>query len=241
MEPHRLKQSGQAAPEPGRAAEPALAALADTAALAPDAPFAFACLGCGDCCRARRDLLLSGYDLYRIARWLRLPPRLAASAFCRVGVGPATCLPALRLAPRGKNADCPFLDGGACAIHPARPLACALYPLGQSIDTATGRAVYYAQPPLCGQRAPGRTLRQYLADAGVEERYGIDVQWAKACTALSEKLLAAGGQSHPRFGMAYHRAVRALYYDYSLRDDFYPQFRENLDALWPLLERILAR
>jgi len=28
--------------------------------------------GCGDCCRQRRDLVLSGFDLYRIARRLRL-------------------------------------------------------------------------------------------------------------------------------------------------------------------------
>ena len=46
-------------------------------------PFDFACAGCGDCCRQRRDLVLSGFDLYRIARRLRLSPRIVAAAFCK--------------------------------------------------------------------------------------------------------------------------------------------------------------
>ena len=101
--------------------------------------FDFACAGCGDCCRKRRDLVLSGYDLYRIARRLRLSPRIVASAFCKSYVADTTCLPALRLTPDPKTGDCRFFEGSACAIHAARPLACALYPLGQSIDTVTAR------------------------------------------------------------------------------------------------------
>lgn len=35
--------------------------------LARDAHFSFACNGCGDCCRGREDIVLSGFDLWRIA------------------------------------------------------------------------------------------------------------------------------------------------------------------------------
>ena len=31
--------------------------------LARDAHFSFACNGCGDCCRGREDIVLSGFDL----------------------------------------------------------------------------------------------------------------------------------------------------------------------------------
>lgn len=65
--------------EPGRAES--AAALAQCPRLAAGEPFDFVCAGCGDCCRNRRDLVLSGYDLYRIARRLGLPPRLTADAF----------------------------------------------------------------------------------------------------------------------------------------------------------------
>ena len=57
--------------EPGRAES--AAALAQCPRLAAGEPFDFVCAGCGDCCRNRRDLVLSGYDLYRIARRLGLP------------------------------------------------------------------------------------------------------------------------------------------------------------------------
>ena len=38
-----------------------------------DTQFRFACAGCGNCCRGREDIVLSGYDLWRIAARLRLP------------------------------------------------------------------------------------------------------------------------------------------------------------------------
>ena len=148
--------------EPGRCGE----ALSLGPALAAGDEFPFA--GCGDCCRKRRDLVLSGYDLYRIARRLYLPPRVVAQAFCKSYIAPQSCLPALRLTPSPETGDCRFLEGGACVIHEARPLACALYPLGQCIDPDTGAVAYHAQLPLCGLRREGRTLRQYLADAALD-------------------------------------------------------------------------
>ena len=202
--------------------------------------FDFACAGCGGCCRGRRDLVLSGYDLYRIARRLGLSPRIVASAFCKSYVAPQTLLPAVRLTPDPKTGNCRFFEGSACAIHAARPLACALYPLGQSIDTATAKMEYYVQTPLCGARAgEGRTLQNYLDDAAVTDRAGIDARWAVVCTQLSRKLQAAGGRDNPHFAAAVKRIERALYYDYSLGDEFYPQFCQNVDVLMPLLDHIL--
>lgn len=226
--------------EPGRAGDAALNAALDACPrLGMEDELPFVCAGCGDCCRQRRDLVLSGLDLYRLARWMRLPPRTVAGAFCRRTVGETSCLPALILRPSPRTGDCPFLDGGACAVHPARPLACALYPLGQAIDPDTARVEYYIQPPLCGARVPGRTLRDYLQAAGIPERSGADVRWAVECTRISRRLLAAGGAQHPRFRPAVERIERALYYDYTTRDDFCPQFRQNIARLHALLDRLL--
>ena len=134
--------------EPGRAES--AAALAQCPRLAAGEPFDFVCAGCGDCCRNRRDLVLSGYDLYRIARRLGLPPRLTADAFCKQEFAPQTLLPAVVLRPNARTGNCPFFEADACTIHAARPLACALYPLGQAIDPATAAMEYYVQLPLCG-------------------------------------------------------------------------------------------
>lgn len=209
-------------------------------ALAPGDSFPFVCAGCGDCCRKRRDLVLSGYDLYRIARRLRLSPRIVGNAFCKSYIAPQSCLPTLCLTPDPQTGNCRFFEGNACAIHEARPLACALYPLGQSIDPVTARTEYHAQLPLCGACAEGRTLQDYLEDSAITDRAGIDARWAVVCTQISDLLLAAGGTSHPHFKTAARRVERALYWDYDLGDEFYPQFQQNTADLMPLLIRILS-
>ena len=57
-----------------------------TPLLARDEAFSFACAGCGGCCRGREDIVLSGFDLWRIAGRLRLPPQTVARAFCRASI-----------------------------------------------------------------------------------------------------------------------------------------------------------
>lgn len=223
--------------EQGR--EEVAAELAQYPRIGVGEPFGFVCAGCGECCRQRRDLLLSGFDLYRLARRLSLPPRLLADAFCKEGTGPETCLPTLRLKPNRRTGNCPFFDGG-CTVHPARPLACALYPLGQAIDPATAQIEYYVQPPLCGAVAENRTLQNYLEDAAITARVGTDARWAVVCSGLSATLRAAGGTANPHCKAAQHRILRALYYDYTIRDEFYPQFAANVERLLPLLDRLLC-
>ena len=99
-----------------------------------------------------------------------MPPRIVAAAFCKSYLAPESCLPALRLTPDPKTGNCRFFEGSACAIHAARPLACALYPLGQSIDPVTAQIEYYVQTPLCGARAgEGRTLNDYLTTLPSEQ------------------------------------------------------------------------
>lgn len=222
-------------PIPGRfEAEAELAALPR---LHLDDPFLFVCAGCGGCCRARRDIVLSGLDLYRLARRLRLPPAAVAEAFCRQTAG---LLPGLCLKPSRRTGNCPFFEANACTVHDARPLACALYPLGQAIDLDTGLAEYYVQPPLCGARAGEgdgvRTLRTYLTDSGVLERAGADAFWARSCARLSDRLAAA--KNSPRLPAIRRRVLRALYLDYDFRDEFAPQLRQNLSLLDAVLDRL---
>ena len=68
--------------------------------LARDEAFSFACAGCGGCCRGREDIVLSGFDLWRIAARLRLPPRTVAGSWAVRPVTPGRQGSALPVWPR---------------------------------------------------------------------------------------------------------------------------------------------
>ena len=154
--------------------------------LARDEAFSFACAGCGGCCRGREDIVLSGFDLWRIAARLRLPPRTVARAFCRGSIGRVSRLPVLRLAPlKEERGNCPFLTGNHCAIHDAEPLVCALYPLAQEI-TKDGQVSYFLQPTQCGGQVIAARVGDYLARYDVPAREATDVRWAQVCMELED-------------------------------------------------------
>lgn len=191
--------------------------------------FAFQCAGCGGCCRGREDLVLSGYDLYRLARRLGLPPKITTRAFCRSYIGAVSRLPVLRLAPvKAEGNNCPFLSGGRCAVHEARPLACALYPLGQEISRE-GEVRYFFQNTGCGGSVFRATLADYLAGQGVAGREKYDVLWATRCMALEQQAPgweAALGKVILRRFQA--KLADALYYRYDTARPWAEQFCENL-------------
>ena len=156
--------------------------------LGRDEAFSFACAGCGDCCRGREDIVLSGFDLWRIAARLRLPPQTVARAFCRASIGPVSHLPVLRLAPvKEERNNCPFLTEDHCAIHDAEPLVCALYPLAQEISRE-GEVRYFLQPTGCGGTVFAARVEDYLARYDVPAREKTDVRW----TLPSSRRCAAG-------------------------------------------------
>ena len=213
----------------------------EPAPLRPEDRFGFCCQGCGDCCRSRQDIVLSGPDLHRLSARLRLPPELVSNAFCRQYIGPVSLLPVFRLQPR-KDAgyNCPFLTGSRCSVHEARPLVCALYPLGQSIDE-DGTVTYYSQDSSCGGQWMEFLLRDYLVSSGIAQRESLDVKWALLNMRLSRWVQAASPTAHPvRLKAAQQKIRRALYLDYDFGEDYAPRLDANLAQLLPRLEKLLG-
>ena len=199
--------------------------------LARDEAFSFACAGCGGCCRGREDIVLSGFDLWRIAARLRLPPRTVARAFCRGSIGRVSRLPVLRLAPlKEERGNCPFLTGNHCAIHDAEPLVCALYPLAQEI-TKEGQVSYFLQPTQCGGQVIAARVGDYLARYDVPAREATDVRWAQVCMALEDTVERLDALFEPVFARRMQEKLwQALYYRYDFAKEYRPQLEENL--LW---------
>ena len=106
--------------------------------LARDEAFSFACNGCGNCCRGREDIVLSGFDLWRIAARLRLPPRIVAHGYCRESIGQVSRLPVLRSGPAEITAQQLSVFNGESLCHP-RCRAAGLCPLSAGAGDQWGR------------------------------------------------------------------------------------------------------
>ena len=207
--------------------------------LGREAQFCFACAGCGDCCRGREDIVLSGFDLWRIAARLRLPPQIVARGYCRASIGQVSHLPVLRLAPVKENRNnCPFLTENHCAIHDAEPLVCALYPLAQEIDKE-GNISYFLQLTDCGGRVIEAKVGDYLNRYDVPAREKTDAKWAVTCMELEDVVEELEKQLSPVMMRRVEAKLwQALYYQYTLEGEFLPQFEANLHWLDGELDKL---
>ena len=94
--------------------------------------FSYVCNGCGRCCRDK-VITLSPYDVIRIARAAAISTGTAVARYTlRRGS-------ILRFLP---DERCAALEGLRCTIHPGRPLACRLYPLGLERSPGADGAAY---------------------------------------------------------------------------------------------------
>lgn len=214
-----------------------------------DGDFSFRCGGCGNCCRKRKDIVLSGLDVWRLSVRLSMPPELILASFTKIRTGASSRIPVVRLKPRDDTGNCPFLTSrSVCAVHSHKPLVCALYPLGQSIEIFPGidpskesdrrKAItYFSQDTGCSGEKVTLSLREYLAGFAVEEREELDLRWARDCLALSSRVKGLESRLRP-VEMKYlqRKILRALYLDYDFCTPFSPQYEENIAEL----ERVLC-
>ena len=204
-----------------------------------DAQFRFACAGCGNCCRGREDIVLSGYDLWRIAARLRLPPQIVARGYCRSSIGRVSHLPVLRLAPVKENRNnCPFLTENHCAIHEAEPLVCALYPLAQEISRE-GEVRYFLQPTGCGGTVFAARVEDYLARYDVPAREKTDVRWAQTCMELEDVVEPLDAALEPPLRRRMQAKLwQALYFRFDYGQAYLPQLEANLVWLDEALQKL---
>ena len=127
--------------------------------LSNDAPFSYACSGCGRCCRGTR-IQLNPYEVARLARHKDESISDFRDRWTDDGV-------ALRQA---EDKACVFLGAGGCAVYGDRPLVCRLYPLGRHIDE-TGQVRYSrarGDPGPGGVFGEAGTIADFLTKQGAD-------------------------------------------------------------------------
>jgi uncharacterized protein len=135
--------------------------------LAPTSPFGYLCKRCSRCCHDQR-IHLNPYELVRIARNRGLS---TGEVIARHTVEAGTVL---RF--DGPQRACVFLGENGCTVHPDRPLACRLYPLGRCV-TPTGESGFTrlsSHPQSEGiftvpeKLDPGDTVDRFVRDQGAD-------------------------------------------------------------------------
>lgn len=104
----------------------------------------FGCKRCGTCCSNRDDIILSPYDIYRIAKETKETPTDVITKYCKVSLGSNSCLPIITLKSDERKL-CPFLKFDlsnncfGCSINNSKPGSCILHPIGvvRSMDLKT--------------------------------------------------------------------------------------------------------
>lgn len=123
-----------------------------------EAPFSYACAGCGRCCFDKR-IVVSPYELARIADALALS---TTAVIERYTTDHGTVLR------QRDDGGCSLLDGKACGVHPGRPLVCRLYPLGRVVDPdgAESFVMLRGHPESEGELGENGTIGEFLERQG---------------------------------------------------------------------------
>jgi Fe-S-cluster containining protein len=221
-------------------------------ALGLDDTFRFKCRACGKCCKNRYDILLTTRDLHNIARELGRTIEYVIERYCETYIGHSSRIPIVRLRPAGPEQACPLMYNKRCIVHKAKPVVCAIFPLGRGykMDMSengagkpeTYKATYFFQPDTCGNRDHIHTVRSWLEEFGIPAEDEFFSLWTELTIELGEMFnnLEAAGVPESLMKHFWGAVYSAVYVSYDANKDLIPQFRENAAKLRSGLPEIAA-
>lgn len=195
-----------------------------------DDTFSFKCHECGKCCHNRHDIILTAYDLFRIAKHLGKRPGEIITKHCEVYIGENSRIPLVRAVPKIHDAVCPFLRKGRCSVHTSKPILCATFPLGR-IHTRDKEVFYNLQDVSCGDKSETHTVREWLSSFNIPEADATGLMWSEAIMFLSEYMIKQKRKDNSVFEPLWEVMTRLLYVAYDTDKDFGEQFKLNFEIL----------
>lgn len=111
--------------------------------------FRFNCKMCGNCCRKRREpILLTGTDVFRIARELNIAPYQVLVRYTNSYIGESSHAPVVVLKER-LDGSCRLMEKGRCSVQGSKPIVCAIYPLGRFWSGEDEKFHYFLNEDVC--------------------------------------------------------------------------------------------
>jgi len=167
-----------------------------------DQNYCFECTQCGDCCRGDMRVELGLYDLYKLALFLKFTSskELIANGYVHLQQHPqGVWMPYLRFKTYPAR-FCPFLINeaddqqywrGLCSLHPhAKPLVCALSPVGRVLDFDASQDDYVFVKP--SEDCPGLDSRKKNLLSDVKAAYGEELDYQERFFRILQGLKGAG-------------------------------------------------
>ncbi len=134
-----------------------------------DEIYHFQCTCCGDCCTGNMEININVYDLYKIARRLKLPSTgdLFKKKLVELQQVQNNCWTPQLVFKTSPFVFCPWLINdmgdddvlrGFCSLHSHdKPLICKMAPAGRVVDFDNGRVSYMLTPPT--ENCPGMEIQ----------------------------------------------------------------------------------
>ena len=213
--------------------------LALQATLNREDTFRFRCTECGKCCKNREDILLSPYDLNRMARHLGIEMGQVIQDYCIWYAGQSSMLPVVTMRMRGPEKRCPFLKGKKCGIHAAKPTVCALFPLGRVGSENDEQVHYMMQKVDCGAADEEHSVQEWLAGYDLADSEKWFLEWQQVLIPLTKRMHALfSGFSREFIASVAEGLLVTLYVNYDSKLDFMEQFRMNKEKANQFLDMI---
>lgn len=201
--------------------------LGNLQTLGLDDTFDFQCKACGKCCKQRTDILLTAYDLFKIAKYLGRTPADIIDRYCEVYEGHSSHIPIVRLVPVPPDNRCPFLRNKKCSVHAMKPTICRVYPLAR-IHGAEGKSRYYLNGSSCKHDTHPVTVREWIGDVASDESEEAGRSWWDILFEVVPHLQPDqfSGSVMDRQQLL-GRLLEILWLDYDIQKPFVPQLRSK--------------
>lgn len=191
--------------------------------------FQFRCKACGKCCKHRTDVLLTPYDVFRIARNLGRTPDDIIDRYCVISAGANSHMPIVRIRPNPPDNACPFLRNRKCIVHKDKPLVCAAFPLSRICAYGSDAPFYVLQPDVtCGHRDRIVSVQQWMGALCNEENEWVGKEWGDLSTIISMGLMNRWKEMPDATKEGFLDTLfPILYLNYDVKKPFIPQLENN--------------